>query len=110
MKESTMTFRQMLTLFFVTATMAAAAQAQTRPEPPESAFVWDALGATPSLRMPQRDVPAATPPGAARDTAARARVSPALQNEFTVDELVKGTPMRKPSAPQPAPLSADVRR
>jgi hypothetical protein len=103
-----MTYRHILPLFLVTATLAAGAQAQQRAEPPESPFVWDALGATPSLHLPQRAAPAAVK-SAPQDAPARARVTAAKQDEFTVDTLVKDTPMRRP-AERPAPQSAEARR
>jgi hypothetical protein len=87
--------RRFVPFALIAAVVAGAAQAQTRTEPPESPFVWEALGATPSLRMPQR---AAAAPVATPQPARNARrVEPAPAPEFTVDAQLKESQQRRPA-------------
>lgn len=82
-----MNVRQIVTLALATLAFTGA-HAQGRHEPPESPFVWEALGATPSLRLPMRAQPA-TPARTEAPKAARPRVVEAPRDEFTVDTLTK---------------------
>jgi hypothetical protein len=94
-EEHSMKSRRFVPFALFAAVVAGAAHAQVRTEPPESAFVWEALGATPSLRLPQRAAPA---PVAAPQTARTPRrVESAPVSEFTADTLLKESQPRRPA-------------
>jgi hypothetical protein len=91
-----MTFRTSAVLAMTFAGfLATGVQAQVRMEPAESAFVWEALGATPSIQLKNRAA-AAVPSAKPARAATQAPASPAAPNEFTYDAL-GGTPKIKRS-------------
>jgi len=101
-----MTLRHTLVPALLMAALAATgAHAQVRMESDTSAFVWEALGATPSIRLPQRQSsakPAAATPvakdaNAAAGNAATAKTVPARLSDFTYDELGATPQLKRPS-------------
>jgi hypothetical protein len=92
-----MTFRTSAVLAMTFAgLLATGVQAQVRMEPAESAFVWEALGATPSIQLKKRAATAVPTPAKPARAATQAPASPAAPNEFTYDAL-GGTPKIKRS-------------
>jgi hypothetical protein len=86
-KEKTMTFRSTAVLAMTLAGLAATgAQAQVRTEPASGVFVWEALGATPSIQLRKMGSGAAAS-GVAQAPAAKvqAPASPAASNAILND-------------------------
>jgi hypothetical protein len=68
------------------AVAAGAAHAQVRMEPEGSPFVWEALGATPTLRLMKREQ-AVLPSAATKAVADPTNATPGRPSDFTYGEL-----------------------
>ncbi|HQR71368.1 MAG TPA: hypothetical protein PLE54_12240 [Burkholderiaceae bacterium] len=102
-----MTFRKSAVLAMTFAgLLVTGAQAQVRTEPAGSVFVWEALGATPSIQLKRAG--AATSVAPAPGAAARVPASPGAPNEFSFDALGATPQIKRPEALSMPPTAAKM--